>query len=154
MENPGPPDGPAVVDRSAWTISRPQINQAVGSYVVWSAMSSDSTATATIPAASHRTGRPAGPADGRRFGGLLRQRRFRLLWLGETVSQLGNAMALVGVPLVAVVVLHAFGPYSRGEMLTDPTIISAILSGGHASMVIPIQAPQHNAVGANSAQGH
>ena len=48
-----------------------------------------------------------GSADGRRFGGLLRQRRFRLLWIGETVSQLGNAMALVGVPLVAVVVLHA-----------------------------------------------
>jgi MFS family permease len=42
-----------------------------------------------------------------RFGGLLRQRRFRLLWIGETVSQLGNAMAVVGVPLVAVIVLHA-----------------------------------------------
>jgi MFS family permease len=51
--------------------------------------------------------RPGGPADGRRFGGLLRQRSFRLLWIGETVSQLGNAMALVGVPLVAVIVLHA-----------------------------------------------
>jgi MFS family permease len=42
-----------------------------------------------------------------RFGGLLRQRSFRLLWIGETVSQLGNAMAVVGVPLVAVIVLHA-----------------------------------------------
>jgi predicted MFS family arabinose efflux permease len=41
------------------------------------------------------------------FGGLLRQRSFRLLWVGETVSQLGNAMAVVGVPLVAVIVLHA-----------------------------------------------
>lgn len=39
--------------------------------------------------------------------GLLRQRSFRLLWIGETVSQVGNAMAVVGVPLVAVVVLHA-----------------------------------------------
>lgn len=39
--------------------------------------------------------------------GLLRQRRFLLLWAGETVSQVGNAMAVVGVPLVAVVVLHA-----------------------------------------------
>ena len=58
----------------------------------------------------HRPGAPAGGrgrADGRRLGGLLRQRRFRLLRIGETVSQLGNAMALVGVPLVAVVVLHA-----------------------------------------------
>jgi len=51
--------------------------------------------------------RPARPSGGRRFGGLLRQRSFRLLWIGESVSQLGNAMAIVGVPLVAVIVLHA-----------------------------------------------
>jgi MFS family permease len=42
-----------------------------------------------------------------RLGGLLWQRSFRLLWIGETISQLGNAMAVVGVPLVAVIVLHA-----------------------------------------------
>jgi len=46
-------------------------------------------------------------AGGRRIGGLLWQRSFRLLWIGETISQLGNAMAVVGVPLVAVIVLHA-----------------------------------------------
>ena len=50
----------------------------------------------------------------------------------------------------AVVVLHAFGPYSRGEMLTDPGVISAILGGGHASMVIPTQIlPHYPAVAAN-----
>jgi MFS family permease len=49
----------------------------------------------------------SGASGQRRLGGLLRQRSFRLLWTGETVSQLGNAMALVGVPLVAVTVLHA-----------------------------------------------
>ena len=48
-----------------------------------------------------------GASGQRRFGGLLRRRSFRLLWTGETISQLGNAMALVGVPLVAVTVLHA-----------------------------------------------
>ena len=36
-----------------------------------------------------------------------RSSSFRLLWVGETVSQVGNAMAIVGVPLVAVVGLHA-----------------------------------------------
>ncbi len=51
--------------------------------------------------------RVPGTGGSRRFGGLLRQRSFRLLWTGETISQLGNAMAVVGVPLVAVVVLHA-----------------------------------------------
>jgi MFS family permease len=42
-----------------------------------------------------------------RFGGLLRERNFRLLWTGETVSGLGNSMAVVGVPLLAVSQLHA-----------------------------------------------
>jgi predicted MFS family arabinose efflux permease len=42
-----------------------------------------------------------------RFGGLLRQRNFALLWTGETISQAGNSMAVVGVPLLAVAVLHA-----------------------------------------------
>ena len=46
-------------------------------------------------------------------GGLLRQRGFRLLWTGETISQLGNAMAMVGVPLVAVIVLKA-GTFAVG----------------------------------------
>lgn len=43
----------------------------------------------------------------RRFGGLLRQRNFGLLWTGEIISQTGNSMAVVGVPLLAVAVLHA-----------------------------------------------
>lgn len=48
------------------------------------------------------------PGEGRRpRGGLLRQRNFRLLWGGEAVSDLGDAMAGVAIPLVAVVVLHA-----------------------------------------------
>jgi predicted MFS family arabinose efflux permease len=42
-----------------------------------------------------------------RFGGLLWHRNFRLLWTGETVSGIGNSMAAVGVPLLAVAVVHA-----------------------------------------------
>ncbi len=44
---------------------------------------------------------------GRRPGGLLWQRNFRLLWIGETISGTGNSMAMVGVPLLAVTVLRA-----------------------------------------------
>jgi len=47
------------------------------------------------------------PGALRRPGALLRQRNFRLLWVGETVSGTGSAMAVVGVPLLAVTVLHA-----------------------------------------------
>ena len=39
--------------------------------------------------------------------GLLRRPNFRLLWTGETVSGAGTSMASVGVPLLAVTVLHA-----------------------------------------------
>jgi MFS family permease len=40
-------------------------------------------------------------------GGLLRQREFRLLWAGETVSQLGSTMAAVAAPLLVISVLRA-----------------------------------------------
>jgi predicted MFS family arabinose efflux permease len=52
-------------------------------------------------AGQHEIGAP------HRFGGVLRQRNFRLLWVGESISAVGNAMALVGMPLLAVEVLHA-----------------------------------------------
>jgi MFS family permease len=39
--------------------------------------------------------------------GLLRDRDFRLFWLGETTSTAGSAMAVVAMPLTAVLVLHA-----------------------------------------------
>ena len=43
----------------------------------------------------------------RHRGGVLRQRNFLLLWTGETISGAGSSMATVGVPLLAVTVLHA-----------------------------------------------
>jgi predicted MFS family arabinose efflux permease len=53
-------------------------------------------------------------AHGRR-GGLLWHRNFRFLWFGETVNQLGSAMALVGVPLLAVIDLRA-SPFLVGAL--------------------------------------
>ncbi|SHF82510.1 MFS transporter [Streptoalloteichus hindustanus] len=38
---------------------------------------------------------------------LLRHRNFRLLWFGETVSQIGTAVTTVALPLVAIETLHA-----------------------------------------------
>jgi hypothetical protein len=43
----------------------------------------------------------------RRRGSLFRHRPFRLLWIGETVSQAGNSMATVVVALLAVTVLRS-----------------------------------------------
>ena len=40
-------------------------------------------------------------------GGLLRQRDFRLLWIGETVSTTGTATATLIIPVLAVSVLRA-----------------------------------------------
>jgi hypothetical protein len=54
-----------------------------------------------------RVAEQGGSLGGHRVGGLLWQRNFRLLWFGETVSEVGNAMAVVGMPLLAVTVLHA-----------------------------------------------
>ncbi len=39
-------------------------------------------------------------------GGLLRQRGFRLFWTGESISEVGNSVALVALPLVALDTLH------------------------------------------------
>lgn len=43
----------------------------------------------------------------RRRGGLLRHRNFRLLWTGETISETGDSLANVLVPLLAATVLRA-----------------------------------------------
>jgi hypothetical protein len=43
----------------------------------------------------------------RRWGGLLRQREFRLLWVGETTTSAGNSITKVALPLVAVTTLRA-----------------------------------------------
>jgi MFS family permease len=42
-----------------------------------------------------------------RRGGLLRQRDFRLFWTGESISEVGNSVTIVVIPLVAIDTLHA-----------------------------------------------
>lgn len=44
---------------------------------------------------------------------LVRERNFRLLWLGQTTSRFGSNISAVALPLVAVVALHA-GAFSVG----------------------------------------
>jgi MFS family permease len=48
---------------------------------------------------------PAG--SGNRWGGLLRRRDFRQLWVGETTSSLGNFITSLALPLVAVTTLRS-----------------------------------------------
>ena len=47
------------------------------------------------------------PPAGGRWGGLLRQRNFRLFWTGESISEVGNSVTVVVLPLVAIETLHA-----------------------------------------------
>ena len=47
------------------------------------------------------------PVTTRRRGGLLRQRNFRLFWTGESISEVGNSVTVVVLPLVAIETLHA-----------------------------------------------
>ncbi|RCG28396.1 MFS transporter [Sphaerisporangium album] len=53
--------------------------------------------------ASAAAGTPGRP----RRGGLLRERDFRLLWVGETASAFGSSVTSVALPLVAITVLQA-----------------------------------------------
>ena len=46
---------------------------------------------------------------------LLREREFRSFWLAQSVSLLGDQVALIALPLVAVLVLDA-GPAQMGVL--------------------------------------
>jgi predicted MFS family arabinose efflux permease len=65
----------------------------------------DAIGPVAAPAADSST-RPAGVAV-HRWGGILWQRDFRLLWVGETTSSAGTSVTAVALPLVAVTTLHA-----------------------------------------------
>jgi predicted MFS family arabinose efflux permease len=57
----------------------------------------------------------AGPATREPVRRLRHDRNFRLLWTGETVSQVGTAVSAVATPLVAIQVLHS-GPFAVGVL--------------------------------------
>lgn len=59
--------------------------------------------------------------------GLLRDRDYRLYWTGETVSGAGSGMAVVAMPLTAVLVLHA-GAFAVG-MLQATAWLPSLLIG-------------------------
>ena len=64
------------------------------------------------------------------FNGLWRNRDFLKLWVGQTVSEMGSRITRDGVPLAAVMALHA-GPIEMG-------LLRAI--GGAATLVLGIYA--------------
>jgi Major Facilitator Superfamily len=63
--------------------------------------------------------------------GLLRHRDYRLYWIGGTVSTLGSPMAVVTMPLTAVLVLHA-GAFEVGMLQATawlPSLLIGLVAG-------------------------
>jgi predicted MFS family arabinose efflux permease len=82
--------------------------------------------------AEHNTG------VGRR-GGLLRQRNFRLFWTGESISEVGNSVTLVVIPLVAIDTLHTstFIVTLLTAMVWLPWVIIGIPAGAWVDRLPP-----------------
>lgn len=80
---------------------------------------------------------------------LLRQRNFRLLWVGETVSGAGSSMAAVGVPLLAVTVLHA-GTFAVSA-LTAAAYLPWLLIGLPAGAWVDRRPPRPVMIGCDAA---
>lgn len=61
------------------------------------------------------------------FPAVLHDRHFRLFWVGQTVSLVGDQVTLLAMPLAAVLVLHA-GPAQMGALVAVGQLPSLILS--------------------------
>jgi MFS family permease len=66
--------------------------------------------------------------------GLLRAREFRLFWLGQTVSLLGDQVSMLAIPLVGVLALHA-GAAEMGY-LTAIGLAPSLLFSLHAGVYL------------------
>ncbi len=63
------------------------------------------------------------PAVNGRRGGLWRQRNFALFWTGESISEVGNSVTVIVVPLVAIDTLHWCAPVSlEAAMPANPML--------------------------------
>jgi predicted MFS family arabinose efflux permease len=74
-----------------------------------------------------------------RRGGLLRQRNFRLFWLGESISEVGNSVTIVVIPLVAIDTLHTstFIVTLLTAMVWVPWVIVGIPAGAWVDRLPP-----------------
>jgi predicted MFS family arabinose efflux permease len=74
-----------------------------------------------------------------RRGGLLRQRNFRLFWTGESISEVGNSVTIVVIPLVAIDTLHTstFIVTLLTAMVWLPWVIIGIPAGAWVDRLPP-----------------
>jgi MFS family permease len=73
------------------------------------------------------------------WGGLLRQRNFRLFWTGESISEVGNSVTIVVIPLVAIDTLHTstFIVTLLTAMVWLPWVIIGIPAGAWVDRLPP-----------------
>jgi len=74
-----------------------------------------------------------------RRGGLWRQRNFALFWTGESISEVGNSVTLVVIPLVAIDTLHAstFIVTLLTAMVWMPWVVIGIPAGAWVDRLPP-----------------
>ena len=78
-------------------------------------------------------------APARRPGGLWRQRDFGLFWTGESISEVGNSVTIVVIPLVAIDTLHTstFIVALLTAMVWLPWVIIGIPAGAWVDRLPP-----------------
>ena len=78
-------------------------------------------------------------APARRPGGLWRQRDFGLFWTGESISEAGNSVTVVVMPLVAIQTLHAstFTVTALNAAIWLPWLIIGVPAGAWVDRLPP-----------------